>query len=1036
MDSIIIDIVQGLVDLQCAAAPDDGPGSPLRASTFSAITAAFATQGYWVQADVLDKLMFSDLQLWAPLLYVLAVIGGLVGVALGAPPKTYMWFFMGPAIYSWLIGTHIDVKGVRWAMPCVGNPQVLRNFQGKVWELSEVGLANSNAARILGPTAAGISKSAEPRAWVSVSAAFLWFDELVSSTIINMMRWTGLYNLEAGQGGGDTNLPELPSIGTQNLPVGVLWSLYADVKWQALEEITSASVDNPDFRDAFSNFFVMCGDALRKSFNTQAMMAAMASGGRRLPPSVMTCASDDTCDQVNRSYNGAGRNLRNTIVSVPSSLGNVVRTGLGSLQQNWPGSSLDATLQLTEIDCEHYLFLLMQALRLEAAFKYHGLWNSVGPEFIPEAGVVPGDTEREEMLISSLFYGWDIRRDREWTSAFTVGTEGELLTLPERQRFAYNLILLHLFRNEYMITKEITPIRQTNEERTQQNVELALKTTSAKSKFSELYTWSLLLPYIQGTLLYFLAVAYPFACVLVVVPGWHKAVFTWMSFWAWAKMWDLGFAIVKALERSIWAMTSQGGNVKFLSDRIVRVDELVGEADWVGCSGSALCPIPLFSLVGPSGTVNLDYPSPASQASVNEAWQLFDQSLLMSKALNLDLANSYYIYIMAALYMAIPAVTGQLVLGARSGASSMVNSMIGGVASDAGRAASSGYQGDLSMKLRSNAATIGQSSEAKAMAKQGFAAQALGYSVKQLEEGRAASEAQAASGAITRILGQSQNAMSMREGAARLAESRGNLVNSGLTKDAPELWRGDPGAGPSGSNGAGGGAGGGGGSTRGNAARSLGKGFLSEELARSGYEAGQDFYGASNQYAQQQAGLDMRAFQANANSSQLGAAQGNMRSYADFSAKQEAWHERNAFANQVGGWSAALGIQTGNVDPGSKPSDMVGFAMSGQLGQTAKGSAWHLDWNKSGEFGGHRGGTNAIHGGLNDNYGASAVKSAYHSWTPTDAATALAPDFVTKPAHQAQDHGLLNSSPQVQAGPNSGLSRMRSSGANDAPGGN
>jgi hypothetical protein len=697
---------------------------------------------------------------------------------------------------------------------------------------------------------------------------------------------------------------------------------------------------------------------------------------------------------------------------------------------------------LTTIDCEHYLFLLMQALRLEAAFKYHGLWNSVGPEFIPETGVVPEDNEREEMLISSLFYGWDIRRDREWTSAFTVGTEGELLTLPERQRFAYNLILLHLFRNEYMITKEITPIRQTNEERTQQNVELALKTTSAKSKFSELYTWSLLLPYIQGTLLYFLAVAYPFACVLVVVPGWHKAVFTWMSFWAWAKMWDLGFAIVKALERSIWAMTSQGGNVKFLSDRIVRVDELVGEADWVACSGDALCPIPIFSLNGPSGAVNFDNQTIAFQASVNEAWQLFDQSLLMSKALNLDLANSYYIYIMAALYMAIPAVTGQLVLGARSGASSMVNSMIGGVASDAGRAASSGYQGDLSMKLRSNAATIGQSSEAKAMAKQGFAAQALGYSVKQLEEGRAGSEAQAASGAIGRIMGQSQNAMAMREAAGRWALAGGQ---GGANVASPLAGEGvrrafDP-TPPSGAKG----GGQGGGSTFGTGASKTG-GALTDAglqlgMAESNFQGATDFYGASNQYAQQQAGLDMRAFQANANSSQLGAAQGNMRSYADFSAKQEAWHERNAFANQVGGWSAALGIQTGNVDPGSKPSDMVGFAMSGQLrtadGRDAAGSsAWHLDWNKSGESGGHRGGTNSIHGGLNANYGASAVKGAYHSWTPPDATAALAPDFVTKPAHQAQDHQLLNSSPQVQAGPNSGLSRMRSSGANDAPGGN
>lgn len=999
---LIVDIVQSFLDLQCAVPPTDGPDSALRASSYSAITAALATQGYWVQSDILEKLLFSDLQLWAPLIYVFAVIGGLVGVAIGSPPRNYMWFFMGPAIYSWLIGTQIEVKGVRWTMPCVGDPQILRVFQRKVWELAEVGLVNTNQARILGPTAAGITKSSEPRAWVSVSSAFLWFDELMSSTTGALMRWSGLYNLETASGSADTNIPDLPTPSINGVPLGVMWSLYADVKWQALEEITSASIDSPDFRDAFSTFFVACGDPLRATFRVEAMMAAAASKGRRIPRTVITCGNNDNCGQLDRTYYEASTRLEEYIVEMPVSLKNVVATSLSDAG-SWPSvpgdvppdfmgppapvSSLDRVKTGDSINCKYYLFLLMQALRVEAAFRYHGLWNGIVPELIPDAGVTPDDTAREQMLISSLFYGWDIRRDRTWSDAFAVDSDGTLLNLEERQRFAYNLILAHLFRNEYMLTKEIAPIRQTNAEKTQYNVELALRTTSAKGKFSELYTWSLMLPYLQGALLYFLAMAYPFACVLVVVPGWHKAVFTWMSFWAWAKMWDIGFAVVKALERSIWAMTSQGGNVKYLSDRVVSLDTYVGRSDWVACRANSdpLCPIPMFELTGPGGVVNFAEPLSSNDGAMKAAWYLFDQGLVMSKALNLDLANSYYIFIMAGLYMSIPAVTGQLVLGARAGASSMVNSMIGGTASDASRAASSGVQGDMSMKLRSNAATIAQASEAKAMAAQGFAAQALGYSTKGLEEGRAASEAQAMSGAIGRVMGQNQNAMQMREAAGRYAQALANGV-TGIAKSR----MGQPGdtlpPDQQGGGGGGGGAGGWGGTgiATTEAAVSLG-------MAESNYQGASDFYGASNAYAAQQAGLGIREFAGNSNAAQLRTAEGNMGRYADFSAKQAAWHDRNAFANQVGGWSSALGIQTGNVDPGAKPTDMVGMAMGGKLrthdGQNvAGGHAWHVDWSTKT---GHRAGTASAADNLNTNYGSAAVRGAYHQWTPTEAGAAV-----------------------------------------------
>jgi len=328
-------------------------------------------------------------------------------------------------------------------------------------------------------------------------------------------------------------------------------------------------------------------------------------------------------------------------------------------------------------------------------------------------------------------------------------------------------------------------------------------------------------------------------------------------------------------------------------------------------------------------------------------------------------------------------VTGQRVLGARAGASSMVNSMIGGTASDASRAASSGVQGDMSMKLRSNAATIAQGSEAKAMAAQGFAAKALGYSVKGLEEGRAASEAGAGIAGLGRIEKQLGNSRDTKQAQFRAATASGATVgdlfkaNGNWSAAQAAIDNAKNGTPLPGANNGPGGPG----------SNAPTKTAVAADGAKSVFGAADAIYAAdltddmgrtSRGLNAQAAGLDMRSFEANANAAQLRQAEGNMGRYADFSAKNAAWHDRNAFANQVGGWSAALGIQTGNVDPGAKPNDMTGMAMSGMLrtsdGKNAAGGhAWHLDWTA----GGHRQGTSDAKSNLDSNYGGAAVYNSY-----------------------------------------------------------
>lgn len=74
----------------------------------------------------------------------------------------------------------------------------------------------------------------------------------------------------------------------------------------------------------------------------------------------------------------------------------------------------------------------------------------------------------------------------------------------------------------------------------------------------ELIMGAVTMPYIQGAILYFLAVTFPFWAMMMVIPGRHTAMLLWMSLWLWAKMWDLGFAVVMMIDNVLHALLPHG----------------------------------------------------------------------------------------------------------------------------------------------------------------------------------------------------------------------------------------------------------------------------------------------------------------------------------------------------------------------------------------------------------------------------------------------------------------------------------------------
>lgn len=691
---LVLDLLQAALNT-AGECPDP---AICRSTAFTAIGAAFTTEGYYVQADLIDYLTTSAFGLWAPLLYMLAALGGFIGMAMGQPPRTYLWFFIGPALYAWLLDTREPVHGVGWKI--AGVPQ----NQKEVWKLAETGLLNTNYVEKRGyavhadkaPTGGGGGGGGE----AFVALPFIWFDELVSSTVQWMVHWSGVYKQK--EGSGTTNIAEH---GGTISKAQDKWYLLSNLKWSLLESITGAKAHSPDLRDAFISFLASeCGDELAKMVNDRALVSSSRNRSGKLADTMFAggvSAGGSSCPS--NTYDDGLSILQSIYVPIPPSL--------RSLAYGVPGASSgafwlflpsgtqtkfdDHFVNYDNISCADYLYVIVQGFRWESGHVYHQLMS-----------VTPNDMEPEH-VVYNMFYGWGLRDD-----SGGAGGSGTLLTVDQQKLFTQDLILVHLFRNEMKFAPKLADQRYSASGAEMESyVESYQRTTGSKTKYGEVYTWALMVPYIQGIVLYLLAIGYPFACILIVVPGWHKVILTWASFWAWAKLWDLGFAIVMVLERSIWAMLGNNTAAQSLASRIYCM-QTKATID-VACPSAPGGTTPDHALDCAVADVTSNTPSGGSE--LQELAFVFDQAMLLGTSLDLDLANAYYIYIMAALYFAVPAVTGQMVLGARAGAASMVGNFTSSAQQDASRGVSGGYLGKETMGLNA----IGAATE------YGYTAQAL-----------------------------------------------------------------------------------------------------------------------------------------------------------------------------------------------------------------------------------------------------------------------------------------------------------------------
>lgn len=871
-------------------------------SAFTPIAAAFSTLGYYAQAGWLEQIVSHGLGSWAMLAYTLAGVGFLISISIGLPPRMYLWFAIGPALFYWLVENRTGLTGVEWR---VGNEA---RDQTEVWKLTEVGLRNESFVIL---NSIDISSEKAPSGSMGtcgegacVSDFFAWFDILISDTVRQLINFLGVSRVVFPTSGAETNI--ITGIDEHSQK----WDLTSQKRWEFFASVTGAQIRNNDLRQSFATFMASeCGDAFLQSINTRQLTAAANKNSegagvpgilKRADGSEVTAMSTigSSSDYLLWYYLGrAGR------IPLPSSIDRLGKDDPGNPIGKESGiSELIKTAKIgrSSISCPAYLTILMRGLRWESIQIAYQVIN------MTPKGVEPTD------FVAHMLLGWSLKDS----------ASGEQINAEQALEFIQNLVFAYLFRNEMKLAPNRpseAPI--TAGEKSIQNVKDFQVVNGQKSKFGELYTWATMIPYFQGKLLYFLAIAYPFACMLIVVPGMHRVLFQWMQFWIWAKLWDVGFAVVMILERSVWSMT---------------VNATLGSStNWHILQMGAGIPVtvepwpPDPATLAPTVTVDT-----ASTEMFKLMADLIDRLLIVSPQLQLDLSNSYYIYIMSALYFSVPAITGQLVLGAKSGAAGMISSAIGQIASPAGSAAGQAAAADLGAKMKMNQSTARQESFAKAMRANNLAANALGKQNESTAENILSSAANTKGnlyGTKAHLEDKAAGIMNSAMGVNRsLATLGGSLVGMPFDRLVGSSNKtGNPGA-------------------------------ISSLLSNGGgYLVDRNRHGETIRYNQQglghtrdQIGQTQAGFNAQAKASIAGLQGSRAESGASFKAEQAAWESANNYAQSNSDFAAAIGLGAGYLDPGQKPTNLQGMAMDGMLGEPAQSAARDLTYGDGQSVGG------------------------------------------------------------------------------------
>lgn len=497
-------------------------------SASTLIAATMQMSGEYTQAYILDAISNSALVNLAIFIYVLGAIGFLISVAVFQDYKNGLWLILGPALWDFTVHTRNDEVNVNWMY---AGQQVMERTQLEAW-------GNPKASA---PTKYG-APSAGP------ATVYVMWDRVVSGT------------------------------------VQVLGSIIKNVA----EDKSTQIFARLNIQNAMLNSHISSKEIMQAAAYAMQYCSATVLADRARSETDILGTKPGNWDEQSKTEMESALLSMNLGADIPLPIWrrlcqrraafNYWQSNPGEPYQNViefanqptcdtaPFSELRPTFSNPDsnfINCYDYSQLVWEAIRVEAEIQMRKALHKAGAN---EQGVNAAGL--------SVLPDW-----QEFLRA-----KGQLNTLVAGYATKNSLdILTNAINRINQNTGNLNAI-------TDGNADLSLAFEAEKQSYStvvQAYFFAKSIFYLQGALLYFLALAFPIIATVILIPGMHKAVFTWMGAWAWVKSWEVMFYVIDVfsgvlseyvLHKSMIFDAVESGNVNTLNfsnyswDRLSKVN--------------------------------------------------------------------------------------------------------------------------------------------------------------------------------------------------------------------------------------------------------------------------------------------------------------------------------------------------------------------------------------------------------------------------------------------------------------------------------
>lgn len=470
------------------------------------VSAGLQTAGLYLQGEILDMLGQGLASNLGTLLYVLAAVSGIFIIAIAGNYKFGLWFFLGPALFTFMTQQRVSTGGVAWQ---VGN---------KLYDTKSVSVVTEGLIP---------SKKIGQEEVAKVSLFFAKYDGMVSGIIqslisvlklgqldtdINPFRMTekykGLFQL-------DVDDPQLKT--------------FVDLLLGADQAGSSTGPDKERFNNQCIQYFA----AKRSQYDPARIKGDETAEAQRIKVTEdlgnrkVISVQSGLYAQIGQMFQ-PDRNTGKVYLDITDNE-NPLQSDLQKLQ---PGLNNDG------YSCKDLWTMTVSAVRKEVPALV---------ERLAAAGLPPGMTSQDVLKkLSEKFGSASTTADRE--KGVLMLMDGVTMSMLMK-RMAQ---LMPNFRKELEKSYHTLPnwLEEEGGQISSDTINELAKYLNISDEFEvkgEFFRVMLALPYIQGVALYFLAMSFPFVCFMLILPGRHNAFFLWMGLWLWVKMWDFGMAVVGVL---------------------------------------------------------------------------------------------------------------------------------------------------------------------------------------------------------------------------------------------------------------------------------------------------------------------------------------------------------------------------------------------------------------------------------------------------------------------------------------------------------